>query len=200
LKGDDESVIEIINPTPKVNADSDENDDLPYSPNPYFWDRSLMYRSSPPSAYSPYLFLDYIMRGSSYRNRFNPNPYFRSHPSMDEVDQQQEIQPRGRTRPAKPSKLEVPENRFLFGLFGNNNDILFPSNSTAANRLFGRTRGVISTSTVNITTVISCVVSTEFVLGAVAPACRRRRRGMEHLLAFDDLVGSPLLSPSQVEK
>ena len=55
--------------------------------------------------------------------------------------------------------------------------------------MLGKTYGVITTSTVKITTVVTCVDSTEFVAGAGPPPCRRRRRGMEHLLTFDDLVG-----------
>ncbi len=211
--GAGESIIEIINPSPKSTIENydDEDDDhqLPYSPinsNSRFWD-PLMYRSSPPPYY-PYLFLDYInnykRKSSINRNRFNPNSYFRNHPSMEENDepQQQQIQSRGRYRPAahRPAYSPLlPESRFFFGLLNNNNDVVFSANSTA-NRFFGRTRGVISTSTVNLTTVISCVSSTEFVAGRNAPACRRRRRGMEHLLAFDDLVGSPSVSPSEVEK
>jgi len=115
---------------------------------------------------------------------------------------QQNIQSRNKYyRPAAAAAADPSaQQRFLFNLFPQ--EIYFPRNTTTRNGgMFGKTYGVISTSTVNITSVVTCVDSTEFVAGAGPPSCRRRRRGMEHLLAFDDLVGSPLgLSPTAVEK
>jgi len=174
-------------------VENDEDDDRSYPINNRFWD-SMMYRSSP--SQSNWFFDQYI---NSYykRKNNNNNLYFRNRPTEEE--DQQQIQPRGRYRPPAAA-VASPENRF-FGYFQNNNDVLFSATSAANNYgIFGKTRGVISTSTVNLTAVVSCVVSTEFVAGRNAPACRRRRRGMEHLLAFDDLVGSPSVSPTAVEK
>lgn len=105
---------------------------------------------------------------------------------------------RGSYRPA-PAIYPPSQQRLFFNALGFS---LVPINNSnnVNNGLFGLNPTVIITSTVNTTTVTTCVSATEFSAGSGVTDCRRRRHDMEQLLAFDDLVGSPSLSPSAVEE
>lgn len=87
----------------------------------------------------------------------------------------------------RPAIHPSPQQRLFFNALGFN---LVPINNSNNNGGLRLNPTVIITSTVNTTTVTTCVAASEFV-DDKPTNCRRRRSGMEHLLAFDDIIGSP---------
>ena len=128
-------------------------------------------------------------------------PIAKQRPTVVKLPDAAKIRPAAvKFRPAVPANrnTQLPvENRLFFNLLGGNQITLSTGSTGSLNIPFGKTRGVIVTATVNLTSVLSCVDRSEFVTGNPT-ACRRRRRGVERLLTFDDQDDS--FSPSKVEK
>lgn len=87
------------------------------------------------------------------------------------------------------------QQRFFFN---NGVQLVMNSSSNAFRNPFAQTYAVVSTSTVNVTSIVSCVPSSQFASGLSSAACRKRRKALERFRLTDE--EDDILSPSTVEK